>query len=133
MCVCVEGEWIHPLTECVGTLAARSQLLTALGPAMLREASEKGDVSRVETSLRALGQSSVNACGATRWTALHRAASRGRAGVIRRLLAAGADPCMKNHSGQTALHLAVAGGHYDAASEIARCAGSPLVFRVRPA
>ena len=48
----------------------------------------------------------------TQWTALHRAAERGRADIVKTLLAAGADHTLAtSFGGDTALHLAADRGH----------------------
>eukprot|EP01051_Picozoa_sp_SAG22_P017996 SAG22_NODE_2912_length_2109_cov_3.539801_1_plen_510_part_01 len=76
----------------------------------LREAAERGDLRGVQAEL---GKgANVNDAGKTRWTALHRAAERGRTDIVQALLAAGADHTLPtSFGGDTALHLAADRGH----------------------
>jgi uncharacterized protein len=48
------------------------------------------------------------------YTGLHRAAARGDAAEIRRLIAGGADPCARDGHGRTPLHVAAFGAKAEA-------------------
>ncbi|MGQ0677347.1 MAG: ankyrin repeat domain-containing protein, partial [Rhodospirillales bacterium] len=56
---------------------------------------------------------------------LHRAAARGDAGEIARLLAGGADANARDGRGRSALHVAIFGGHADAARALVRGGADP--------
>ncbi len=60
-----------------------------------------------------------------RYTGLHRAAARGEAAEIARLLAQGADPNTRDGNGRTPLHVAVFGSHADAARALVRGGAQP--------
>ena len=59
------------------------------------------------------------------YTGLHRAAVRGDAIAIRRLLAEGADPNARDGNGRTPLHVAVFGSHADAARALVHGGAQP--------
>jgi ankyrin repeat protein len=60
-----------------------------------------------------------------RYAGLHRAAARGDAAEITRLLAQGADPNARDANGRTPLHVAVFGSHAEAARALVRGGAHP--------
>ena len=90
----------------------------------LREAAERGDAHGVRTELEA--GVAVNDCGATKWTALHRASERGRTEIVQLLLGAGANHLLQTASGgDTPLHLAADRGHASTVQELLRAGADP--------
>ena len=93
----------------------------------LREAAGAGDLKTVEAQLR-LG-SNIDDGGERSRTALHNAADRGRAEIVRCLLGAGANPNIRTKtSGDSPLHHASAHGHVEIAVELLRAGAD---WRVR--
>lgn len=85
----------------------------------LREAAALGNVARVLEEVEK--GVDVNEGGASKRTALHKAAQRGHGEVVRQLLGSGADPDVAASTTQdTALHLAAVSGHTDVVSELVK-------------
>ncbi|XP_047104623.1 cortactin-binding protein 2-like [Schistocerca piceifrons] len=83
----------------------------------LREAAVEGAVEEVRALLA--GGADVGAMdGVFGRTALHYAAGRGHAAVVRLLLSAASDPNARDHCGQTPLHVAAWNGHAEAAAAL---------------
>jgi uncharacterized protein len=72
-------------------------------------AARRGDVTIIELLLKA--GAGVDAQGPAGWTALMQAAGNGHAEAVSALLAARADPTMRNTVGRTARDLARRAGH----------------------
>ena len=85
------------------------------GRTALMFASRYGQLAIVERLLGAGADPNIVPTDATGWTALVSAATEGHAAVIRALLAKGADPSIRTRDGLTALDIARAKGHRDAA------------------
>ncbi|XP_049770206.1 poly [ADP-ribose] polymerase tankyrase-1-like isoform X2 [Schistocerca cancellata] len=83
----------------------------------LREAAEEGAVEEVR-ALLAAGADVGAGDEVYGWTALHWAAGRGDAAVVRLLLSAASDPNARTLGGQTPLHLAARNGHAEAAAAL---------------
>ncbi|XP_049772650.1 uncharacterized protein LOC126159884 [Schistocerca cancellata] len=83
----------------------------------LREAAEEGAVEEVR-ALLAAGADVGAGDEVYGWTALHWAAGRGDAAVVRLLLSAASDPNARNQGGWTPLHLAAYYGHAEAAAAL---------------
>jgi ankyrin repeat protein len=66
-----------------------------------------------------------------RYTGLHAAAARGDAAEIRRLLAQGADPNVRDGHGRTSLHVATFGAHADAVRALAGGGADPNALDVQ--
>lgn len=75
-----------------------------------------------------LAQIPPGATDVERYTGLHRAAVRGDAAEITRLLAMGADPNARDGNGRTPLHVAVFGSHAEAARALVRGGANPNAF-----
>lgn len=76
----------------------------------------------------ALAQVAPNPTDVKNATALHRAAARGDAVEITRLLAQGADPNARDGNGRTPLHVAVFGSHAEAARALVQGGAQPNAF-----
>ncbi|MGQ0569258.1 MAG: ankyrin repeat domain-containing protein [Armatimonadota bacterium] len=76
----------------------------------------------------ALAQMPPSPAELNRYTGLHRAAARGDAADITRLLLQGADPNATDGNGRTPLHVAVFGSHAEAARALVRGGAQPNVF-----
>lgn len=85
------------------------------GRTALMFASRYGQLAIVERLLAAGADPNVVPTDATGWTALVSAATEGHAEVIRALLAKGADPSIRTRDGKSALDIARAAGHREAA------------------
>ena len=85
------------------------------GRTALMFASRYGQLAIVERLLAAGADPNIVPNDATRWTALVSAATEGHAAVIQALLAKGADPSIRTRDGLTALDVARAAGHNEAA------------------
>ncbi|XP_047100878.1 BTB/POZ and MATH domain-containing protein 4-like [Schistocerca piceifrons] len=83
----------------------------------LREAAEEGVVEEVR-ALLAAGADVGAKDGEFGGTALHWAAGRGDAAVVRLLLSAASDPNARDHWGETPLHVAALNGHAEAAAAL---------------
>ena len=93
-------------------------------PRRLRDACERGDLAAVNAEI-AKGVDVNDDCGAS-WTALHRAAERGRLPVVRALLQAGADGSMVTKTGgTTALALAAERGYVEVVRELMKWGAAP--------
>jgi ankyrin repeat protein len=87
----------------------------AYGRTALMFAARYGQLAIVERLLAAGADPNVVPTDATGWTALVSAAVEGQAAVLRTLLDKGADPAIRTRDGRTALDMARAGGHREAA------------------
>jgi len=109
--------------------------------AELRDAANEGDEAKVEAFLVDKSDQ-INAADEEGYTALHLAAVRGHGGVVRFLLAAGANPSLgvaeseaglmspgggsDASGGKTALHMSAEWGHVDVAKMLMAAGASPL-------
>jgi ankyrin repeat protein len=90
----------------------------------LRDAAERGDIRAVAKEIAA--GADVNDHSGGNWTALHRAADRGRVDVVRLLMQAGADHSLPTKMGQTtALELAANKGFVEVSRELMKWGADP--------
>jgi hypothetical protein len=75
------------------------------------QAAARGQAEAVLFLIQQLGAASVNAVNVYQETPLHRAASLGKADVVRALLASGADVNLPNSYEETPFYIACYGGH----------------------
>jgi hypothetical protein len=94
---------------------ADSNLRNSYGRTALMFASRYGQLAIVERLLAAGADPNVIPTDGTGWTALVSAAMEGHVMVIRALLDKGADPSIRTREGRTALDIARAAGHREAA------------------
>jgi len=80
----------------------------------------EGDVDALSTALR-----NVNATNKRKWTLLHYAARYGKADLVTKLTANGADKALRNDDGKTAYDLAVQWGFSDVAQLLGESSSSP--------
>ena len=85
-------------------------------------AAKTGNLDQVQVLLPSVD---VNSQGVDGGTALHRAASYGRTGIVELLLAHGADPNARDKSQNTPLHSAVATSQIDAAAVLLQRGADP--------
>jgi ankyrin repeat protein len=107
-------------------LATKTDVNVPQGDGMtaLHWAADRGDVTMAQMLIKS-GAKLTATTRVGNYTPLHVAAQQGRAGVVKILLAAGADPNARTIGGSTALHYAATSSSADAVSELLAAKADP--------